>query len=137
MFDYLTNTGNIVDYLLNKNEGHKETYRMIHLLCRALKEVNVGRFKTLLNQARSLTLPKGLKRVLRSLNKWKSAIRNTCLHPTLTNGPLESINNKIKVLKRTAYDYRNYSHFRNRILLISRLYVSGRNEKETKQLNVA
>ncbi|MGF3076646.1 transposase, partial [Facklamia sp. P12955] len=31
------------------------------------------------------------------------------------------LNNKIKVLKRNAYGYRNYLHFKNRILLMMRL----------------
>lgn len=46
--------------------------------------------------------------------------------------PLEGFNNKIKVLKRNAYVYRNYSHFRHRILLISKLYASRRHKKGTK-----
>lgn len=33
-----------------------------------------------------------------------------------TNGYTEGCNNKIKVLKRNAYGYRNFSRFRNRIL---------------------
>ena len=61
----------------------------------------------------------------------------TCYHPRLSNGPIEGINNKIKVLKRNAYGYRNYSHFRHRILLIARLYVSGRNKEGTKQVLAA
>lgn len=34
------------------------------------------------------------------------------------NGPTEGCNNKIKVLKRNAYGYRNFARFRNRILHI-------------------
>ncbi len=33
-----------------------------------------------------------------------------------TNGYTEGCNNKIKVIKRNAYGYRNFSRFRNRIL---------------------
>ncbi|WP_392450424.1 transposase [Staphylococcus massiliensis] len=47
---------------------------------------------------------------------------NTLNHPMITNGPIEGINNKIKLLKRNAYGYRNYANFRDRILLMSRLY---------------
>ena len=36
---------------------------------------------------------------------------------------LKGINNKIKVLKRNAYGYNSFTHFRNRILLISKLYT--------------
>ena len=34
----------------------------------------------------------------------------------ITNGFTEGCNNKIKVLKRNAYGYRNFDRFRNRIL---------------------
>lgn len=34
----------------------------------------------------------------------------------ITNGFTEGCNNKIKVLKRNAYGYRNFKRFRNRIL---------------------
>lgn len=33
------------------------------------------------------------------------------------NGKMEGINNKIKVLNRVAYGYRNFHHFKSRILL--------------------
>ena len=36
----------------------------------------------------------------------------------ITTGPLEGINNKIKVLKRTAYGYRDMEFFKLRILFI-------------------
>ncbi|MBI5976091.1 transposase, partial [Staphylococcus canis] len=41
-----------------------------------------------------------------------------------TNGPIEGINNKIKLIKRVSYGYRNFYNFRNRILVISRMFVS-------------
>ncbi|TLQ40146.1 transposase, partial [Ruoffia tabacinasalis] len=77
-----------------------------------------------------LQLPAGLRRVLRSFKKYQTYIHNTFSYPGLTNGPIEGINNKIKVLKRTAYGYRNYSHFRDRILLMTRLYVPQTNKKD-------
>lgn len=39
------------------------------------------------------------------------------LQTKLSNGPLEGINNKIKVIKRTAYEFRNFNNFFSRILL--------------------
>ncbi len=43
---------------------------------------------------------------------------------TISNGPLEGINNKIKVLKRISYGYKSFYNFRLRILVVSRLFVS-------------
>ncbi|NJH65138.1 ISL3 family transposase, partial [Staphylococcus agnetis] len=59
-------------------------------------------------------------------------ISNTIQHPHLTNGPIEGINNKIKLIKRVAYGYRNFYNFKNRILIISRIFVSE-HKKRTKQ----
>ena len=48
---------------------------------------------------------------------WQTGILNSFDVP-YTNGFTEGCNNKIKVLKRNAYGYRNFRRFRNRILHI-------------------
>ena len=48
---------------------------------------------------------------------WSKGILNS-IFCTYTNGFTEGCNNKIKVLKRNAYGYRNFDRFRNRILHI-------------------
>ena len=48
---------------------------------------------------------------------WFSGITNS-LNTPVTNGFTEGCNNKIKVLKRNAYGYKNFSRFRKRILHI-------------------
>ena len=68
-------------------------------------------------------LSDGLNRVLQTLKKFLPYIQNTCEYPTLSNGPIEGINNKINVLKRNTYGYSNFTHFRNRILLMSKLFT--------------
>ena len=50
-----------------------------------------------------------------TLFEWITPILNSFKTP-YTNGFTEGCNNKIKVLKRNAYGYRNYSRFRSRIL---------------------
>jgi transposase len=35
----------------------------------------------------------------------------------ITNGIVEGINNKLKLIKRSAYGFRNFNNFRNRVLL--------------------
>lgn len=50
-----------------------------------------------------------------TLRNWYSGIVNSLASP-ITNGFTEGCNNKIKVLKRNAYGYRNFKRFRNRIL---------------------
>lgn len=48
---------------------------------------------------------------------WSKGILNS-FDCSYTNGFTEGVNNKIKVLKRNAYGYRNFPRFRNRILHI-------------------
>ena len=45
----------------------------------------------------------------------------------ITSGPLEGLNNKIKVLKRKAYGYRDMTFFLLRVLFIheTRFQLSG------------
>lgn len=133
LFDHLTNTGSIVEYLIKQNETLLYTYRTVQTLRHALKKSSWKQFNITLHHARHNPIYKGLKRVLTTFRKLLPYIENTFKYPHLTNGAIEGINNKIKVLKRNAYGYRNYSHFRDRILLITRLYVSGNNKEETRQ----
>lgn len=51
----------------------------------------------------------------KTLLNWQTGILNSFDVP-YSNGFTEVCNNKIKVLKRNAYGYRNFGRFRNRIL---------------------
>lgn len=51
----------------------------------------------------------------KSMINWITGILNSFSSP-ITNGFTEGCNNKIKVLKRNAYGYKNFNRFRNRIL---------------------
>lgn len=55
------------------------------------------------------------ERCAQTILNWFPGICNSFDSP-ITNGFTEGCNNKIKVLKRNAYGYRNFSRFRNRIL---------------------
>jgi transposase len=60
----------------------------------------------------------GLSRFVACANtmiRWSRGILNS-FDCSYTNGFTEGVNNKIKVLKRNAYGYRNFRRFRNRIL---------------------
>ena len=53
---------------------------------------------------------------LTMLGNWSKYILNAFDCP-YSNGFTEGINNKIKVIKRNGYGFRNFENFRNRILL--------------------
>lgn len=56
------------------------------------------------------------KATLTMLSNWSKYILNA-FDCNYTNGFTEGTNNKIKVIKRNAFGYRNFNNFRNRILL--------------------
>ena len=58
-----------------------------------------------------------LQKCANTMMNWLTGIPNS-FSSTITNGFTEGCNNKIKVLKRNAYGYRNFNRFRNRILNI-------------------
>lgn len=55
------------------------------------------------------------ERCAKTMINWLSGILNSFSLP-ITNGFTEGCNNKIKILKRNAYGYRNFKRFRNSIL---------------------
>lgn len=55
----------------------------------------------------------------KTMQNWSTGILNSFDCP-YTNGFTEGVNNKIKVIKRNAYGYRNFERFRKRILHIFR-----------------
>ena len=79
-------------------------------------------------------LPSAMRRVKRTLAKHRQEIIAS-FYIRLTNGPIESTNNKIKIIKRTAYGYRNFFHFRIRILIslkTSNLMIRELSKKRTR-----
>ncbi len=60
---------------------------------------------------------KSFEKCATTMINWSMGILNS-FDTKYTNGYIEGCNNKIKVLKRNAYGYRNFKRFRNRILHI-------------------
>ena len=101
----------------------KPEYETVHELREAFKERKFNEFKEELMTVQTKYLSDGLNRVLQTFKKFLPYLQNICEYPNLSNGPIEGINNKIKLLKRNVYGYTNFTHFRNRILLMSKLFI--------------
>lgn len=67
--------------------------------------------------AKLLNVPE-YKPCITMLTNWREYILNAFEHP-YSNGYTEGMNNKIKVLKRLAFGFRNFENFRKRIFLVS------------------
>jgi transposase len=58
-----------------------------------------------------------LARLGRTLHAWRTELCAHFDHPDVSNGPTENLNLKIKNTKRIARGYRNFDHYRLRLLL--------------------
>lgn len=56
-----------------------------------------------------------LSKFVKTLQRWWEPVLNY-FDQRITNGPVEGINNKVKLIKRCAYGYRNITNFRDRIV---------------------
>ena len=94
----------------------KQAYSYYQDLILAINHKSNQELKQLLT-VKLTELPKALQKVQRTLRSHKQEIIASFRYHHYTNGPVEGTNNKIKVIKRTAYGFRNFFNFRVRILI--------------------
>ena len=82
-----------------------------------------------INSAFDCGIPQ-FEKCAKTMVNWLTGILNSFSTP-ITNGFTEGCNNKIKVLKRNAYGYRNFKRFRNRILHIFSHQITNIAQKQT------
>ena len=99
---------------LSRAHWYKESFLKI-LDCKDSKSARNAMREWIFNAEES-ELPQFVK-CANTMRNWYTGILNS-FDTTYTNGFIEGCNNKIKVLKRNAYGYRNFKRFRNRILHI-------------------
>lgn len=109
----------ILNFLLDLSPELKATYELYQDLLFAIQSKNVNRFNHLLETEHPMISPE-LQTSFQTFKTYTSYIYNTLTTP-YTNGPIEGINNKIKVIKRIAFGYRSFYHFKSRILMIQNL----------------
>ncbi|WP_408869205.1 transposase [Brochothrix campestris] len=105
----------IIDYLTHLNESFKATDRLVQQLTVVFDQRNFEAYNALIHQKHS-DVSHYLKKSLRTLRKYSDAITNSFIY-RYSNGHLEGINNKIKLIKHVSFGYQNFTNFRNCILL--------------------
>jgi transposase len=75
-----------------------------------------ARATQLITDLRGCPIPE-LARLGRTLHAWQHELCAHFAHPGVSNGPTENLNLKIKNTKRIARGYRNFTHYRLRLLL--------------------
>lgn len=122
LFKSLMTSNGILEFLLNLDPKLRETYKVVHQLRYALKINDLKSFNDIVNNVEKRDISAGLYRIVRTFKKYQQYISNTFEYKHYTNGPIEGINNKIKLIKRTSYGYTNFVKLKYRTLIIFRLY---------------
>lgn len=122
----------IVDEILNYDDELKANYKLYQSLLRVMTNRDFEALKKTLKESSMKHISTYMRTSLKTLRKHFPYIKNSFLYP-YNNGRIEGINNKIKVLNRVAYGYRNFENFKNRIMLHFkyRSFVDKSKQKET------
>lgn len=108
---------------LGMSEELKKAYELKEAYCKwfdwAKSSEDVGEVKVRLEafyrKVEESQIPAFLK-AIQTFRNWQVEILNSFIFP-YSNGFLEGINNKTKVMKRNAYGFRRFDHFKAKILL--------------------
>lgn len=106
----------VIQRLLAFNDDLKQAYRYYQDLILAINHRSKDELNHLL-AIKWTQLPQSLQKVQRTLRRNRKEIITSFKYGDYTNGPVEGTNNNIKVIKRTAYGFRNFFNFRTQILL--------------------
>lgn len=69
----------------------------------------------------------------KTINNWLEYICNSFKDERYSNGFTEGMNNKIKVIKRVGFGYKNFKFFRFRLLYILSGTISGRKQQKSEK----
>ena len=125
-FDNLMTEVDVVDYLINSNEELKNTYQAYQDLLYAFQHNNYKVLKESLNNNYG-RISSYMITSIKTLKKFSKYIKNTFKNK-YHNGFVEGTNNFIKVIKRIAFGFRNFSRFKARIMICKGLILSTRKE---------
>lgn len=108
----------IVDRLLELDDVLRESYHLYQDVITAIKLRNDTLFWTTIAKAkRNPYVSPAMNVSLTTMTRYQEYVTNAITY-SYSNGVIEGINNKIKVIKRIAFGFRSFTHFRNRILLM-------------------
>ena len=105
----------VVEYLISTNPELEVNYNLYQNLKTAIKLRSTTLLEIVISNNDPL-ISDYMKTAQKTLRKYKAYVVNM-LQSTYTNGVIEGINNKIKVIKRIAFGYRSFRNFKNRILI--------------------
>lgn len=110
----------IVSYIINTNKELKATYEVYQGILRSIKYKDANLFCNIVSSNHE-NISEYMKTTFKSLNKFSYHIIMS-FNYNFNNGIIEGINNLIKCIKRIAFGYKSFYHFKTRILLVSGIY---------------
>ncbi|WP_404975455.1 ISL3 family transposase [Weissella paramesenteroides] len=135
-YAYLTDQ-EVIDRLLALSPELRSAYNFYQDVLYAVRHQDFNQLQKVVTTSnqdpRFQQLPEAMKKARRTLKHHLSEIQNSFIYK-FSNGPVEGTNNKIKVIKRTAYGFRNFELFRLRILIAFKdsFYSQNYTKKATK-----
>lgn len=110
----------IVDTTLSVNHTLKNSYDAYQRLLHDISSKDKRMLKKYLTKSLDSDISDSMKTSIQTLLKYFKYISNS-MDYDYSNGPIEGLNNYIKVIKRIAFGYKSFVHFRNRILISKNL----------------
>lgn len=120
--------GEIIQELLSLSDDLKRGYQLKELFLDIVNHAPLDDVKRQLTCFIELCRQSKLNEMIEVANtieNWLKYIVNSFIDKRYTNGFTEGTNNKIKVIKRNAFGYKNFKFFRKRILYIFNNKISG------------
>lgn len=105
----------ILEYLLDLDPTLRATYELYQEIKSCVNYRKISRLRYLLEHP-DPNLSDSMKTSIKTLLQHFNYVGNALRFP-YSNGRIEGLNNKVKVIKRVSYGYRSFYHFRNRILI--------------------
>lgn len=106
----------ILEDLLEKSPELNNAYQIYQMILHTVRNRDIEAFDNMLKLASTGHISDAMKTAVQTLKQYKNFIYNSLTSP-YSNGRIEGINNKIKVIKRIAFGYSSFNHFRCRILI--------------------
>ena len=107
----------LINYSENLRIAYREKEEMLKIIQMTDKVKAIENLNNWIKRNLECGIP-ALQNCAKTYFNWITEIRNALKVP-YSNGPMEGFNNKIKTLKRVAFGFRNFTHFKARILLMA------------------
>lgn len=131
LYDGLVTEKMMADYLANLSLELQKTYDLMNDLKYEIETHDFKLLQETITNTKRVRLPKRARKTIQTLERFLPYIQNALTY-TVSNGPTEGMNNKIKLIKRTGYGYSSFLNLRARILVQFKLKYKPSNTSPAK-----